>query len=434
MGAFYNSICLPGDERHKVRESLERWLSLRGFERAQDAMLFDLDGETERSAFLLWNERWTVLVFSKYEEERRLIRDLQGVTEPILYIWVQDSDVWGYDLFDHRGFTGSFVSDAGAWQSFPDQEMGGEGRPRARPEEVCERLGQPGNESALKRIEKKSAAFEEEVCAEFCRLFGVDAAMSSYDDLERGATSGLIGWQVEQLLFVHRSATRGTGGAQLHELALDSLQSGAAFLAESPQKALSPEVRAEMEEIRRRPRWRLRLLRPLFWMTRQWRRLHGEAPSPLGSRKLKPPSAEESSILGTRLVNQRHGCQILLATGAVERPVSGKPASVFAFQVEETLVTCTARPLGRVGDVLRPPNRSRILRDEKHLCEGLPARSVLFELPPLYLAGTSEPSLLGLHLIQTKRALYVFLFRSGKELDPLVDKVIRRTIDSFRML
>jgi hypothetical protein len=84
--------------------------------------------------------------------------------------------------------------------------------------------------------------------------------------------------------------------------------------------------------------------------------------------------------------------------------------------------------------VLRPPNRSRILRDEKYTCSGLAARSVIFELPPLYLAGTSDPSLLGLHLIQTERVLYVFLFRSGQQLDPLVDKVIRHTVDSFQQI
>jgi hypothetical protein len=206
MGAFYNSICLPGDERQGVRESLERWLSLRGFERVHDSVLFDLDGETERSAFLLWNENWTVLVFSKYEEERRLIRDLQGWKNPVLYVWVQDSDVWGYDLFDRRGFSGSFVSDAGAYQSFPDHEIGSEGRPWARPAEVCERLGKPGQEKILRKIEKKSAAFEEEVCAEFCRLFGVDGAMASYDDLERGAVGALAGWECEHLFL--STATR----------------------------------------------------------------------------------------------------------------------------------------------------------------------------------------------------------------------------------
>ncbi|MEE8524938.1 MAG: hypothetical protein V3T72_13470, partial [Thermoanaerobaculia bacterium] len=69
MSVFYNSFCLTGDRREEVRSSLRRWLHGRGFELSDQPMLFDLDGEAERCAFVLWNERWTILVFSKYEEE-----------------------------------------------------------------------------------------------------------------------------------------------------------------------------------------------------------------------------------------------------------------------------------------------------------------------------------------------------------------------------
>ena len=443
MGVFYNSICLPGDRHEAVRESLERWLGLRGYVRLEDTVLFDLEGETERSAFLLWNERWTVVVFSKYEEERRLIREFQSWADLVLYVWVQDSDVWGYDLFENHSFLASFSSDVGAYASFPEEdEVGSETRPKADVNLVCRRLGQEGQERRLKKIQSKRAAFEEEICMEFCRLLGVEAAMSSYDDLENGQAfpgsspfdpgAPLGRWSCEQLLFVHRDAIPESQGPELHELALDSLQSGVAFLAHPPQEALSAELRAEMEQMRRQARLRFRLLWPVFWLAKQWRRWRGEAP-PLGSRKLKPPSAKESTVFGKKLENPRHGCRIILAVGAVERPISGKPASVFAFQVGETLVTCTARRPARVMDVLRPPNRSKIVRDDRHQVSGLPARSVLYELPPLYLAGTSDPSHLGLHVIQAPTALYVFLFRFGKTVDALTDQLILKTVESFRV-
>ena len=103
MGVFYNSICIPGDRRDEVRRSLARWLHGRGFELSSQPMLFDLDGEAERSAFVIWNDRWTVLAFSKYEEERRLMRQPQTWASPILYLWVQDNDVWGYDAVESDG-------------------------------------------------------------------------------------------------------------------------------------------------------------------------------------------------------------------------------------------------------------------------------------------------------------------------------------------
>ena len=57
MGVFYNSICIPGDRHEEVRRSLERWLRGRGFELSVQKMLFDLDGETERNSFVIWNRR-----------------------------------------------------------------------------------------------------------------------------------------------------------------------------------------------------------------------------------------------------------------------------------------------------------------------------------------------------------------------------------------
>ena len=78
MGAFFNSICVPGDHAADARRALVRWLAAKGFEPRDGPVLFDLDGDHERSAFLVSNGRWTVLSYSHYEEERRLIRELHG--------------------------------------------------------------------------------------------------------------------------------------------------------------------------------------------------------------------------------------------------------------------------------------------------------------------------------------------------------------------
>ena len=160
MGAFFNSICLPETQPEEVRHALERWLLGRGFRRSQEEVLFDLDGESERSAFLVWNSRWTILYFSHWNEERRLIRELQLKQSPLLYLWVYDGDVWGFDVFDQDGFAGTFSSDPRDHQSFDGEVLPLEPRPAAEPAQVCELLGLDGAKTAeMGKILKKVSPF-----------------------------------------------------------------------------------------------------------------------------------------------------------------------------------------------------------------------------------------------------------------------------------
>ncbi|MEM7584273.1 MAG: hypothetical protein AAF560_12870 [Acidobacteriota bacterium] len=417
-----------------------RWLSLKGFELSDRPVLFDLDGDSERCAFLVSNERWTLLFFSRYEEERRLIRELQRDVLELLYIWVQDSDVWGYDLIDGDGFVASFNSDPRSFRSFADEP--GE-RPEADPGLVCQRLDLSGQEDALRRIHRLNSVFSEDACIELCRLIGAEAALTSYDDLERGATDHLEGWHIEQLHFV-RSESRRDETVDLHELHLGGRDGLATRSFRVQRFEIPPEVLAEAERRRKRVRWTIYVLRPLSWLARSWRSLlQALAPSrkpvvtpPLELAPVGEPSRVESSdIIEVRhLINERHRCRIRLAIGGETQSGSAKPASVFAFQIAETAVTCTARRRSRIREVLQQPSNSKVLRDEKYQIGGLKARHILFELPPLFLAGTTGPSYLGLHVVQTELALYVFLYRFQTKVLKEVERAIRSTVGSFRLL
>jgi len=444
MGAFYNSICIPGNEHRQVRESLRRWLSLRGFTLSDQPLYFDLDGESDRCAFLLWNERWTLLFFSKYDEERRLIRELQSWNDTLLYIWVQDSDIWGYDLFDDRGFAGSFNSDPRSYLSFADDTFPGD-RPAADPEEVCRRLGLDDKARELQRIHKLRPIFQEDACQELCDLIEAAPAMTRYDDLERGVSDRFEGWQIEQLLFVHRSAiTVSEEIVDLHDLDLEDPNRESGSVERTGRIRIPVEVLEEMERRRKRTRFALLFLRPISWLAKAWR-VSLDAVAGNGKAKLPRPreiphgasgsSLESSDIIEVRhLINERHHCRIRLAVGGEVHSGSSKPASVFAFQIGDTSVTCTARPRSKIEDVLQQPSQSRILRDEKYSIGGLKARHVVFELPPLYLAGTTGPSYLGLHVVQTEPALYVFLYRFPRKILKEVERAIRATVASFRLL
>lgn len=441
MGVFYNSICVSGDRREEVQGSLRRWLHGRGFELSDQPMLFDLDGEAERSAFVIWNELWTILVFSKYEEERRLIRELQSWAPAILYLWVQDSDVWGYDVFDGRGFAGSFNSDPRSYRSFYDDESD---RPVADPADVCRRLELSIPPPALTLAQRRKAIFKEDACLELCRLIGAEAAAASYDDLERG-TVDLTGWHSQQLLFFHRDWVSSPAcGTDLHRVHLVELSPGA---FPGVWATITPELMAEMEQMRRRAHLRVQLLKPVSGLARAWRWGLERAASLAGAPEPRPedgpatptPRVNDSRELAAgdgprEISNRRHQCQITLAPVASALPVSGRPAAVCAFRVGETSVTCTSRRLWKIADVMRPPSASEVVADDAyHTLSGLDARHLRFQLAPHFRTDTSDPSFLGLHVVATPIALYVFLYRFVNRLAPEVDEAIRTTAESFRL-
>lgn len=437
MGAFYNSICVPGDRSESLRRILVRWLLAKGFQLREGPVLFDLDGEHERSVFIVSNDRWTVLFYSHYEEERRLIRELQGNLAPILYLWVYDSEVWGYDLFDDRGFAGSFNSDPRAHQSFAEELLDSPARPRADAESLGRLLGLPLAAAELHRVERLKSPFKEEVCRELCRALGVEVAASSYDDLESGALHDLEGWRVEQLLFGRRNLVTGSSEVDLHVHGLQRLRAEAGY-AFSESVSLPPEIVEELRQMRRRVRLTFRLLRPVSWLARTWRRLREAASARGGAASVPaPPQVEPAApfrVESAVLLNDRHRCRLTLAEGTRPTVVSTKPSAVFAFEIAGVTVTCTARRLSKIDEVLRKPSRSRVLHDHKYLVGGCPARRLVFELPPSFVAGAQHPSYLTVYVIRAERALYVFLYRTPQPLPSAVEQAVRATVDSFRLL
>ncbi|MEO1084442.1 MAG: hypothetical protein AAFY88_09380, partial [Acidobacteriota bacterium] len=208
----------------ETRRALEGWLAMRGYRLSQEPPLFDLDPESERSAFIVWNERWTVLYFSQWEEERRLIRQMQTQLTPLLYLWVYDSDAWGWDLVGDHGFLSSFSSAPRDTVSF-SEEAAGEERPAADPALLCAELGlQPEHAERIAAIQRKGGAFKEDVCRELCELLGAEPALASYDELETGALdSRLDGWESSQWMYFHYDAARATfdGELDLHAIELN---------------------------------------------------------------------------------------------------------------------------------------------------------------------------------------------------------------------
>ncbi len=292
------------------RRALARWLTGRGFQPTDEPILFDLDAESERSAFLVCNERWTLVFFSHWEEERRLIREFQNGLAPLLYLWVYDSDVWGWDLFDGFGFAGSFCSDKSEHCSFAEQED--EPRPPGDAAKLCDRLRlDPALAAEIRRIEKRQASFKEDVCQELCNLLGAPPALSSYDELESGQAESLHeGWQHEQVLYFHYPVAKAAIDVDLD---LHAYEPGSGLYPLRRPPELSAEMRKEMEHLRRRARFTMLWLKPITavagsWVrVRRWLRGQPSDRAAAGARRIprcrwcapKPPPATGSPTTAT---------------------------------------------------------------------------------------------------------------------------------------
>lgn len=436
MGAFYNSISIPGHHPEQACDAIERWLRVRGYELSDEAALFDLDGDNERSVFVLCNERWTILFFSHHDEEWRLIRELQSLELPLLYVWVYDSDVWGYDVLTAEGFAGSFSSDPRAQISFPGQPPGTADRPAAQPAQVCRILGLPDLGDDIEVLQRRNAAYKEDVCREFCRLIGAEAALASYDDLECGVSETIDGWQSAHLLFVRQHYD--TDEIDLHAPNLLEHPLPAGLPRVKREVDLPPELLAEMDRMRRRARMTMRVLRPAAWLARGWRRLYEASFQLRGAEQVKRTTGgglrANYRIDGRQLINDRHGCRVRLPAGARPLPGSRKPSSVFAFQIDDVNVTCTARRLSKIDEILRQPSGSKVLRDELFHAAENRVRQFLFEMSKRYVAGSSGPSFLGMYIVQTVQGLYVFLYRCSHRLRDGEEEKIRSTVESFELI
>ncbi|MEL7058960.1 MAG: hypothetical protein AAGN46_02920 [Acidobacteriota bacterium] len=429
MGVFYNSLCLRGDRSAPARAAVERWLFARGFRPSEEPNLFDLDAPSERSVFVLSNEHWTILLYSHFDEERRLIRELQAADlGPLLYLWVYDSDVWGYDLFEDDRFTASFASDPATYFSFADDVPFGE-RPSARPAELCRRLELPAERaSEIGRVERRRTAFSEEACAALARLLGCGPAVNSYDELELRALAAadgvLDGWSLRHLVYFDpRAAGVGDERAECPPFDLHSLEIEGApadrrhFGKSTAQIELSPDLLRELERMRRRARWTLRLLAPVSAAARAWSRLRGGREAPVSGAvdrmpvALPPPAPAVERILE----HPRHGVRIEVPNGVEVETVSGRPSSVFAFRIDGLFVVVNARRRRSIRDVLRRPSRATVARDERGWAGDLPLRRVVFALPTR-AGGDAPPSFLGYDVVQTFRCLFVFYTRWSGEL------------------
>jgi len=150
VGAFFNSICLPQDCATELKPLLIQWLETKGYRLAAKRPPIEIDDQTQRGAFIYWNKRWTILLYSEYGEFERLGYELAKLKRPILFLWLHDSDLWGYQVELDRRAIASFNSNPTYFGKAEETELPTNGDP----ELLCETFGLPGKEGEIRKLQR----------------------------------------------------------------------------------------------------------------------------------------------------------------------------------------------------------------------------------------------------------------------------------------
>jgi hypothetical protein len=409
MGAFYRSFSIPGDIHEVVDQTIKKWLSRKGFEETDKPGVFDRCGEGERAYFLCWNEHWTIVLYSHFEEDERLLFELNNNKDPILHLWVHDSDLWGYELhLNHRPLT--------AFNSNPEY-FGSQDQPEA-PNDIgllIEKCSIQGvGVSEIKNLQKKRGVFKERICEEFAMAIGAGPAASQYDYASEERLSS------SDFSVVHRHfRKRGfdpVGDFSLHATHAKTPPTEGPSTSLMPTLPVGYKILIEVMKV---------VAIPLGWLARmviaiRMKMKPGGFPGIVdATSNIKREHAFEEGWL----VNQRRRCRLQLLEGTV--PCEGP--GILPFSIGGNEVFSTVIPAKSALELLAGAFQ-QIEEDSDFWVGSLPAKFVCTEL------ATQPERFLYMFYIQAPFAVYFFRLSAEAALSSTDLDTYRRTIESFEIL
>ena len=409
--------------------------------------LVEIDDETQRGVFIYWNKQWTILLYSEFGEFERLGYELAKLKRPILFVWMHDSDLWGYQIEQDRKLIASFNSSPTYFGRAEETGLPTNGDPDL----LCQTFGLQGQEREIRKLQKSKSFFMEQVCEQFATMINARPAASCYEYVEQShlepESIQFDGFEMEHLFFASDRAQQEMNGFDIHakavrEFARDERGTGDANLP--------PEMRARLEHLQRQVGVMTFFFKVLFWplkivawpvvqVMKLWLWFTFKRSSKQrGTTELLATNARRAfRVEGRLLINDRRRCRITLPEGV--EPVPAWGLTVFAFKVNNVQVTCRAARRKEVERylTLRSPNaatRYTVLADENFMVGTMKAKSVLLKMEDEKSSkNVSATHYMGTCIVQLPELIYDFHYGSNEPIPELDRRRIREVVSSFEM-
>jgi hypothetical protein len=438
VGTTLQSLVVRTSDYEQIKTRLVRWLSAKGFEPVTGPALFELDPDEERGLCLFSNESRVVVLYShQFQEGERLRFELTRPEWPLLQVWVYDSDIWGYRLFDDGVPTSDFCSNPryfghGAGEELPPGVTDDPGL-------LCRALDLGPVEGTIAALQRQRALFKESVCRKFCQAIGAEPACHDYRDLD-GLPSPLsasaVGWRLDHVRFVERGGSARESAQPLHAMVRKPFQ-------QDPAAArAAAEMHASLWQFRLLG-WTIRLvlmplalvlgfaLRLIIWFQRLpfVRRRYERSHEPEYSLFVALEALQRPVVRreGEDLVNENHRCRITLPAGAETVDGPTHTGWVFQFKVAGRVASCVAIRPRAMQAMLREMPWTEITGEECFFAGPLQARA--WSATMRYGQSFTESYAL---VVQTPRAFYHFSLGDREPLAEDAKRVLRAVGESFR--
>lgn len=409
MGAFYRSYSIPDDVHEVAEQKITTWLSRKGFSEIEGSSVLDDDMEGERGFYLFWNDRWTIILYSDFEEDERLLFELNLLQLPILHLWLLDSDVWGYELYMQRKPIAAFNSQPKYYGSDDLSDV-----PNDIPTLLAKCSLKDLAVTDIAAIQRKRGVFKDPICAEFASAIHAGPAAAQYAYVTEGFPNS-AGFSCVHRRFRKRNYDP-VGSFDLHLRRAKSTQSEAFPLPQAPP--LSIRILALIMRI---------VATPLGWLLRFsiMRRIKsGDIPAD-SSAGIDGQSDREYTFEEGRLVNPKRRCRIDLPEGAVHCDGPG----ILPFKIGNHKVIVRAISANEAMTILSGSQYSAIEEDSNFWIGSLPAKYVLasYKVPQ----RGQETNYSHQFFIQAPFAIYRFLLVADSALSHDELSIFRKTVESF---
>lgn len=409
MGAFFTSYSIPGDVHEAVDQKIREWLSRKGFQEPPDPVL-DHCKEGERAYFLFWNDRWTIVLFSHFEEEERLLFELRNDGRPVLHLWLHDSDLWGYELFLKNRPLAAFNSNPKYFGAYEEPVA-----PNDIPllMEQCSIRGLTVSE--MEGLQKRKGIFKENACEAFAQAIGIGPASSQYG-YHSEAEPAAPGFSVAHRRYRKRGFDP-MRNFNLHAEPAKPPQEAMPIPSEMPALPLGFRVFMEIMKVAAIPAgWLFRIILAIKLKT-------GGIPG-LTDAAGASQVPKEYALEGEWLVNPKRRCRIKLSEGAAPSDA----AAMLPFKIQGREVFSRTMSAEEARHILTSLHSRPIEEEEDYWIESLPAKRIRIK------ASQKPERFRYMYFIQAPAAVYFFSLDSDGVLGPADLEALGKTIESFQVI